>query len=60
MKKEKTKHKPKGKVEIEPELQPFKLPPRADVPKDEFLRRLRNIGEWRKQHLATFWSKSPR
>jgi hypothetical protein len=33
-------------------LKPFKRPPRAHISKEEFLRNLRNIGEWRKQHLA--------
>ena len=45
-----TKRKPK--TDIEPELKPFKLPPPAHVSKAEFLERLRNIGEWRKKHLA--------
>jgi hypothetical protein len=33
-------------------LKPFKLPPRAHVSKEEMLRNMRNIGEWRKKHLA--------
>jgi len=31
---------------------PFKRPPRAHVSKEEMLRKMRNIEEWRKQHLA--------
>ena len=33
-------------------LKPFKRPPRAHVSKEEMLRNMRNIDEWRKQHLA--------
>ena len=33
-------------------LKPFERPPRAHVSKEEFLLNLKNIGEWRKQHLA--------
>ena len=33
-------------------LKPFKRPPRAHVSKEEMLRNMDNIEEWRKQHLA--------
>ena len=32
-------------------LKPFKRPARARVSKEEMLRNMRNIEEWRKQHL---------
>lgn len=33
-------------------LKPLKRPPRAHVSKEEMRRNMKNIGEWRKQHLA--------
>ena len=58
MKKTKGKAKGKTEVEIEPEPKAYR-PPRVHISKDEFLRRLRNIGEWRKQRLAQLRKQGP-
>ena len=61
---EKTKNKTEQKEEdldkLFPKLKPFKQPRRAHVSKELFLRRLRNITEWRKRHLAEIRSQNPR
>ncbi len=46
--------------ELFPKLKPFKRPPREHVSKELFLRRLRNISEWRKRHLAEIRSQNTR
>lgn len=57
MKKTKTKSKTKIETSLEPKA--FKRPPRLHISKAEFLRRLRNIGEWRKQRLAQLRKQGP-
>ena len=62
-KKKQKKKKEEEKVDLDklfPKLKPFKLPPRVQVSKEEFLLRLRNISEWRKRHLAEIRSQNPR
>jgi hypothetical protein len=40
------------KPQTEPLFKSVKRPPREHISKEEFLRRLRTIGEWREKRLA--------
>jgi hypothetical protein len=50
----------KNKYQVVPQAGSTKKPAKAQVPDEEFRKRLKNIAEWRKKRLAELRSKNPR